>query len=81
LSFLSELRQRVNRDDGKHFQIGNRAIGWVESVGLLSLICGILLWQLHSEIGLNGMWAAGAGTLGILLSILGNAGKNGSPDK
>lgn len=77
MTFLRELRQRVNRDDGKLFQVGNRHVGWVESIGLLSLIGGLLLWQLHAKTGLSWIWAAAAGSIGLLLSILGGIGKDG----
>lgn len=80
MSFLSKLRQWMNRDDGKLFQVGNRSIGWVESAGLLSFIGGMLLWQLHAKTGLSWMWAAASGALGLLLSVLGSAGKGGVPD-
>lgn len=79
MSYLSELRRRINRDDGKLLQVGNRPIGWVEGIGLLLFISGIFLWQLHAKIGLNEIWAAAAGALGFLLCILGIAGKNKDP--
>lgn len=75
MRYLSELRRRINRDDGRLLQVGNHPIGWVEGVGLLLFVGGILLWQLHAKTGLSEIWAAVAGALGFLLCILGNAGK------
>lgn len=79
-SFLSELRRRVNRDDGKLFQVGNRPLGWVEIIGMLLFIGGMLLWQLHEKAGLSWIWAAASGVLGFILSILGGARRHGGPD-
>lgn len=77
MTFLSKLRQRVNRDDGMLFRIGYRHVGRLESIGLLSVIGGLLLWQLHSKTGLSWIWAAAAGSIGLVLSILGGIGKDG----
>lgn len=76
MSYLSELRQRINRDDGNLLQIGNRPTGWLEGTGLLLFVGGIFLWQLHAKVGLNEVWAAVVGALGLLFCILANARKD-----
>ncbi len=73
MSYLRELRRRMNRDDGKLLQVGNRPIGCIEGVGLLLFVGGICLWQLNAKTGLSEIWTAVAGALGFLLCILGNA--------
>ena len=76
MSYLSELRRRINRDDGNLLQVGNRPIGWLEGAGLLLFVGGIYLWQLHAKVGLNEIWTAAAGALGLLLCTLANARKD-----
>lgn len=76
LSNWSELRRRINRDDGKLFQVGNRPIVWVEGAGFLLFIVGVVLKQVHAEIGLNEVWAVTTGALGMLLCIFGNSGND-----
>jgi hypothetical protein len=80
MSFLSKLRQRVNRDDGNLFQVGNRPLSCGEIVGMLFFVGGMLLWKLHAESGLSWIWAAASSALGLLLSIQGDVGKDGDPD-
>jgi hypothetical protein len=75
MSYLDDLRRRINRDDGKLFQVENRPIGWAEGTGHLLFIGGILLWQLHREAGVSRIWAISAASLGFLLCILGNVRK------
>jgi hypothetical protein len=40
---FSKLRQWVNRDDGRYYQVGNRNLGALEAVGLLTSICSLVL--------------------------------------
>jgi hypothetical protein len=68
---VSKLRQWINRDDGRYYQAGNRDVGTLEAIGLLTFVCSLFLWQLHSKTGLSGVWAYGAGVGGLLLAILG----------
>jgi len=79
MSFFAKLRQWVNRDDGKFYQAGNRSLGAVESVGILIAIGAIGLWQLHVKAGVSIMWAFAAGGIGLLLAIVGGAGKDRGP--
>ena len=62
---LSKLRKWANRDDGRLYRVGNGPIGLTTAIGALSLIVALVLWQLHTEIGLSSMWTAGAAVLGI----------------
>ncbi len=71
MSTLTKLRQWINRDNGHHFQVGNRSIGAVEAVGLLLFVGALALWQLHSKIGISSIWAYGVGAVGLLLVFLG----------
>ena len=44
MSFLAKLRQRINRDDGRYYRIGNRPLGALEVVGLLVFVGALVLW-------------------------------------
>lgn len=79
MSLLGRIRRWVNRDDGKLLQVGNTNLGWAEIVGMLLATGGLLLWQLHAEIGLSWIWVAASGALGLCLSILGGCSKPDSP--
>lgn len=79
MSFFAKLRQWVNRDDGRFYQAGNRSLGAVEIVGLLMFVGAIALWQLHVKAGVSIMWSLAAGSIGLLLAIVGGAGKNRGP--
>ena len=71
MSGFSKLRQWVNRDDGRHYQVGNRDLGTLETIGYFICICSLFLWQLHSKTGVSSIWAYGAGVGGFLLALLG----------
>ena len=79
MSFLAKLRQKINRDDGRYYQVGNRPLAGLEVVGLLVLVGALVLWQLHDETGISSIWALAAGVVGLLLTILGKVGKRGGP--
>lgn len=67
---LRSLRERANCDDGHHFQVGNRQVGSLEAMGLLSLVLGLAMWQFHEKAGLNIFWALGFCSSGFLIYIL-----------
>lgn len=67
---LKSLRERINRDDGCHFQIGNRQVHALEAIGLLALVFGLAMWQFHEKAGLSIFWALGFGSGGFLIYIL-----------
>lgn len=69
----SEIRRRINRDDGKYFQVGNRLLSGLEIVGLLLFVGAIALWQLHVNMSLSIIWALIVGSIGLVLTILGDA--------
>jgi hypothetical protein len=79
MSFLAKLKQRINRDDGRYYQIGNRPLGALEVAGLLVFVGALVLWQLHDKTGISSIWALAAGVVGLLLIILGKVGKRGGP--
>lgn len=72
MGFLSRLRQKLNRDDGRVFQVGNRRLGKMETLGYLLMVGALFLWQLHDKVDVNGVWAVVAGVIGLLLAFLGN---------
>ena len=63
---LSKLREWINRDDGRFYQIGNEPIGAWTVVGMLSIVSALVLWQLHTHVGVNGAWAILAGLAGFI---------------
>ena len=79
MSFLAKLRQRINRDDGRYYQIGNRPLGTLEVIGLFGFVSALVLWQLHDKTAISNIWAIAAGIVGLLLVILGNVSKSGGP--
>jgi len=70
LRILKSIRERANRDDGRHFQVGNRQVGALEAIGLLFLVSGLALWQFHKKAELSIFWALGFGSGGLLIYIL-----------
>ena len=79
MKFFAKLRQWVNRDDGKFYHAGNRSLGAVETIGLLIAVGAIALWQLYVKAGVSIVWALAAGSIGLLLAIVGGAGKDRGP--
>ena len=67
-----KIREWINRDNGEHFQIGNRAIGWLEATGVLTVIAALVLWQLHTKLGLSIWYAAVAAIIGLGIAVAGN---------
>lgn len=70
LRILKALRERANRDDGRHFQVGTRQVGALEATGILLLVIGLALWQFHEKAELSIFWALGFGSGGLLIRIL-----------
>lgn len=70
------LRQWVNRDDGRLYQAGNRSLGAVETIVLLIFVSAIALWQLHVKAGISIIWSLAAGSIGLVLAIVGGACKS-----
>jgi hypothetical protein len=70
LKMLKPLRERINRDDGCYFQVGNRQVGNLEAIGLLFLVLSFALWQFQEKAGLDILWALGFGSGGFLIYIL-----------
>ena len=76
----SKLRGWINRDDGRFYQIGNESIGAWTVVGALSLVGALILWQLHTHVGVNGAWAIVAGLAGLVFLFLGARSGSASND-
>lgn len=70
LKILKALRERANRDDGRHFQVGNRQVGALEAIGILFLFIGLALWQFHEKAELSISWALGFCGGSLLIFIL-----------
>lgn len=68
---LSRLREWVNCDDGRFYQIGNESAGAWTVVGALFLVIALVLWQLHKHVGVNGTWAVVTGLAGLVFLFLG----------
>lgn len=77
MRFLARLRQKINRDDGKYYQVGNRPLGTLEVVGLLIFVGAVALWQLHVKAGISSVWAFAAAGVGLFLAILGGIDSRG----
>lgn len=58
-------RSWINRDDGAHFQIGNRNLSGLEIVGHLFLLTALVVYLLYDKVGLEVAW------LGWSLALLG----------
>jgi len=70
---LSKFRRWANRDDGRLFQVGNESIGATTVAGVLVLIGALILWQLHSQVGIGSGWAIVASVSGLALLCVGGA--------
>jgi hypothetical protein len=68
---LTRLRKWANRDDGRLYRVQNRSLGALETVGLLSFIAALILWQLHVKAGIGSAWAYSSGILGLVLATVG----------
>jgi hypothetical protein len=64
---LKKIRLWINRDDGRHFRVGNRPLNALETTGLFFYICALVLWLLHSKTGLGVLWALVTGPIGLAL--------------
>lgn len=77
MNVFVKVRQWVNRDDGRFYRAGNRRVGFVEAVGLLLFIAGLLLWQVHTQLGASVIWSYASGVVGLVLVFVGNLGGRG----
>jgi membrane protease YdiL (CAAX protease family) len=46
---MGKLRDWLNRDDGRYFQVENRNLNWYEIVGILLSIVVVFLWHLNNK--------------------------------
>lgn len=77
---FAKLRQRINRRADGSRRGRNRRLGGVEVAGLLLLVAGIVLWLVHTALGIASWWAFLAGAIGLLLAKSGNADQDDAPD-
>ncbi len=71
MGILSRLRERVNRDNGRFYQIGNEPVGVRTVVGALSAVIALVLWQFHKHFGVSGTWTTVAGLASLAFLFLG----------
>lgn len=67
----SKLRRWINRDDGRFFQVGNGPVGVWATLGALALVAGMVLWQLHTHLDIDGAFAIVATGVGLILLCMG----------
>jgi hypothetical protein len=53
---LTKLRAWINRDDGQMFQVGNRDLSAIETIGLLLLVSALIVKVLHDKAGFSATW-------------------------
>lgn len=79
------LRRRINQDENGALRGNNRRLGGLETLGLLLLVAGIVLWLCHIELGIGSAWAFVSAAIGLLLAKLGSPGpdigKRGAPQE
>ncbi|MCP4552429.1 MAG: hypothetical protein GY834_10410 [Bacteroidetes bacterium] len=67
------LREIINKDDGKHYQIGNHNLNAKEAVGYVFLIIAMLIYLIVSKAGFQHEWlgwlSLAIGLLSIYLGI------------
>ena len=68
---FSKVREWANRDDGRHYRVGNRTLNWIEIVGALLLIGALLLNQIQEVLGINRSWLVIMAIIGFVLLLAG----------
>ena len=61
----SNFRARLNKNDGKYFQVDNLTLNLFEVVGHLLIIASLIIYLLHDKLGLKETW------LGWLCLVIG----------
>ena len=59
------LREKINKDDGSHYKIGNHALNTKEIIGYISLILSMLIYLIADKAGFQYYW------LGWLFLVVG----------
>jgi len=77
MNAFAKVRHWVNHDDGRFYRAGNRLVGFVEVVGLLLFIAGLLLWQVHTQLGASAVWPYASGAVGLVIAFVDNLGGRG----
>lgn len=76
---LAKFRAWLNRDDGRFYQIGNESIGVLTTMGGLSIVASLVLWQVHRHVDVHLAWSIAVGTAGVAFLFFG-AGSRGRGD-
>lgn len=67
-----KLRERINRDDGEHYQIGNHNLNTKEIVGYIFLVLALLVYLLVDKTDFQYGWLGWAFvSIGLVLVYLG----------
>ena len=53
---FKSLREWINRDDGKHWQVGNHKLNFNEILGYGALIGALLIYLLNDKLGFQHTW-------------------------
>jgi hypothetical protein len=66
---MNKLRKWINRDDGKYYQVGNDDLNYLEILGGVLTICGLLLLVFMQKTDLDiprwAVFATFAASLGL----------------
>jgi hypothetical protein len=66
------IREKINKDDGKHFQVGNYDLNAKEIIGYAFLILAMLIYLLVDKAGFEHAWLGwGFLVIGFVLITLG----------
>ena len=63
----NKIRAWINRDDGKIYQVGNKNLGALETIGWFLLILALLVCTLHDKAGIESTWV---GWLSFFLGLI-----------
>jgi hypothetical protein len=74
----SRFRTWLNRDDGRFCQVGNQSVGPSMIVGVLAMVASIILWKLHSHVGIDKVWSLAAGLIAMAAYSLEACSKGGA---
>ncbi len=76
---MNKLREWINRDDGKFYQIGNENLNVIEIIGYFLLVLSLVLYGLHQKAGLEATWIGWVSFLvGVVMVFYGGLKKEGS---
>jgi uncharacterized membrane protein len=66
------IREKINKDDGKHFQVGNHDLNLKEIIGFAFLILAMLIYLFVDKAGFQHAWLGWTScVIGFVLVTLG----------